>query len=241
MSRLSRARAHLTYANVMATVAVFLALGGVGYAATALPRNSVGPKQLRANAVTSGKVSNRTLKRIDFATKELAALTGKQGAAGAQGATGPQGPKGDAGPPGPTAGRFVSRNNVGTALAASFAKVMDLASLHDEAGDHQITVGFTARITVSGSVEVANMAASANSARCDVQISNGTGPENGYATMHNPGGLSLSTPAVINYAIGLPLSGSVVKPPGTYNIRVYCAAGGMRFDAANLAVTAVAA
>jgi hypothetical protein len=119
---------------------------------------------------------------------------------------------------------------------------MDLASVHDQAGDQQITVDFTARITISGSVQVSNTAATASSARCDVQISNGTGPDNGYLTMHNPAGLLLSTPATDNYAIGLPLSGSVVKAPGTYNIRVYCAAlGAMQLDHANLAVTAVAA
>jgi len=136
----------------------------------------------------------------------------------------------------------VSRNNVFSALSAAFAKVMDLASVHDQAGDQQITLGFTARITISGNVAVANTAATASSARCDVQISDGTGPDNGYATMHNPGGLLLSTPAVSGYTIGLPLSGSVVKPPGTYNIRVYCAAlGTMQLSHANLAVTAVAA
>jgi len=35
-----------SYANVMATVAVFLALGGAAYAATKLPKNSVGTKQI---------------------------------------------------------------------------------------------------------------------------------------------------------------------------------------------------
>jgi hypothetical protein len=58
---LERSRFRLTYANAMATVAVFLALGGVGYAATALPANSVGTKQLKDNAVTGAKVANQTL------------------------------------------------------------------------------------------------------------------------------------------------------------------------------------
>ena len=43
-----RLRTHLSYANVMATIAVFIALGGTSYALTALPRNSVGPKQIRS-------------------------------------------------------------------------------------------------------------------------------------------------------------------------------------------------
>lgn len=43
---------HLTYANVVATLALFIALGGASYAAIALPAHSVGPVQLKANAVT---------------------------------------------------------------------------------------------------------------------------------------------------------------------------------------------
>jgi hypothetical protein len=49
---------HLSYANVMATVAVFLALGGTTYAALNLPANSVGTKQLRKGAVTNAKLAN---------------------------------------------------------------------------------------------------------------------------------------------------------------------------------------
>jgi hypothetical protein len=41
----------LTYANVVATLALFIALGGVSYAAIALPANSVGPRQLQTGAV----------------------------------------------------------------------------------------------------------------------------------------------------------------------------------------------
>jgi hypothetical protein len=49
-------RDRLTYANVMATLAVFIAIGGTGYAAINLPRNSVGAKQLRTHAVTASKI-----------------------------------------------------------------------------------------------------------------------------------------------------------------------------------------
>ncbi len=40
-----------TYASVTATLALFVALGGGAYAATALPANSVGAKQIKKNAV----------------------------------------------------------------------------------------------------------------------------------------------------------------------------------------------
>jgi hypothetical protein len=72
----------LTYANVMATVAVFIARGGVGYAAIKLPKNSVGTKQLKKGAVTPAKISSATAK----------ALSGAQGPAGSPGPQGPAGP-----------------------------------------------------------------------------------------------------------------------------------------------------
>jgi hypothetical protein len=53
-----RLRQRLTYANVMATIAVFIALGGASYAAMRLPKNSVGTKQIKRNAITTAKIKN---------------------------------------------------------------------------------------------------------------------------------------------------------------------------------------
>ncbi len=85
-------RKRLTYANVIATLALFLALGGTSYAVTSLPTNSVGTPQLKKNAVTGDKVKDGSLKSADFAAGTL--LKGDTGATGATGATGPQGPTG---------------------------------------------------------------------------------------------------------------------------------------------------
>jgi hypothetical protein len=50
-------RKHLTYANVIATLALFVALGlSTAYAADQLGKNSVGSKQLKKNAVTAAKL-----------------------------------------------------------------------------------------------------------------------------------------------------------------------------------------
>jgi hypothetical protein len=49
---MNRPRPKLTYANVIATIALFVALGGVAVAA-GLPKNSVGPNQLKRGAVTT--------------------------------------------------------------------------------------------------------------------------------------------------------------------------------------------
>jgi hypothetical protein len=50
-----------TYANVTATLALFVALGGGAYAATALPANSVGSTQLGNNAVVTAKIKNNAV------------------------------------------------------------------------------------------------------------------------------------------------------------------------------------
>jgi hypothetical protein len=62
---ISPIRKKLTYSNVIASLALFAALGGVAVAA-GLPKNSVGPKQLKNGAVTAKKlrreaVGNRKL------------------------------------------------------------------------------------------------------------------------------------------------------------------------------------
>jgi hypothetical protein len=89
---LSWARARLTYANVIATIALFLALGGTGYAALKLPKNSVGPQQLKKNAVTSAKVKAGSLLTSDFKSSQRRGLRGPAGPKGDSGAQGPPGP-----------------------------------------------------------------------------------------------------------------------------------------------------
>lgn len=95
-------RKRLSYANVMSSIAVFLVLGGAAVAAIHLPKNSVGTKQLRKNAVTSAKVKNGSLQQADFAQGVLLqgpkGDPGKRGPKGATGATGPTGPAGQDAP-----------------------------------------------------------------------------------------------------------------------------------------------
>ena len=76
-------KTHLTFSNVVAVMALFLALGGGAYAAMKVKPNSVGTKQIKDNAVTGDKVKDGSLKDSDF------------------GGGLPAGPKGDQGPAGP--------------------------------------------------------------------------------------------------------------------------------------------
>ncbi|MDX6690130.1 MAG: hypothetical protein QOG15_1587 [Solirubrobacteraceae bacterium] len=104
---LARLRAGMTYANVVGTLALFVALGGVSYAAVTLPAHSVGTKELKTGAVTSAKVRNGSLRTKDFRNGRLprgaegsAGADGADGTAGRPGANGAPGPKGEPGAPG---------------------------------------------------------------------------------------------------------------------------------------------
>jgi len=97
---LRRIRSRLTYGNVVATLALFIALGGVSWAAVKLPRNSVGGPQIKANAVTGAKVRNRSLTGADVRDQSLTAVDFRGSTQGAAGATGAAGPAGSSGPTG---------------------------------------------------------------------------------------------------------------------------------------------
>jgi hypothetical protein len=95
-------RRHLSYANVMATLAVFITLGGASYAAaTIVPADSVGTAQLRDGAVTAAKVRNGSLTYNNLSSQARGLLRGPRGAQGVPGPRGLPGPKGDPGNPGP--------------------------------------------------------------------------------------------------------------------------------------------
>ena len=72
-------RERLSYANVIATLALFLALGGVSYAATQLPKNSVGSKQLKKNAVTNAKIKKNAVTNAKLAKNAVTGAKVKVG------------------------------------------------------------------------------------------------------------------------------------------------------------------
>src|SRR4051812_35814909 len=58
---LARLRPRLSFANVTSLLALFVALGGTGYAAVTLPRNSVGSAQIRSHAVGSSELKTNAI------------------------------------------------------------------------------------------------------------------------------------------------------------------------------------
>lgn len=118
-----------SYANVTATLALIIALGGTSYAAIVLPANSVGSRQLkahavtgsklRANAVTSGTVRNGSLRAKDFKAGQL--------------------PAGPAGPVGPAGATNIVRRRVPSPPVAAGA--LGALSLACNPGERAITAG----------------------------------------------------------------------------------------------------
>lgn len=73
---MGRVRDKLTYANVIATLALFIAIGGASaFAASHLGKNSVGSKQLKNNAITTAKIKNEA---VTGAKVKKGTLTGTQ-------------------------------------------------------------------------------------------------------------------------------------------------------------------
>lgn len=57
--------------NLVAYIALFVALGGTSYAAVSLPAGSVGTKQLRNAAVTNKKLANGSITPAKFSSKQI--------------------------------------------------------------------------------------------------------------------------------------------------------------------------
>jgi hypothetical protein len=73
MLRITRRGVRHLRRNAVAYTALTIALGGTSYAATELPRNSVGGSQIRADAVRSSDVKDGALRLRDFRAGELPA------------------------------------------------------------------------------------------------------------------------------------------------------------------------
>lgn len=103
-------------ALAISLIALFVALGGTGYAALKLPMNSVGTKQIKKNAVTSPKVRNGSLLAADFKSGQL--------------------PAGPAGPPGPagTAVSYAHINSDGTVDTANSMGLTNANVSHPASG-----------------------------------------------------------------------------------------------------------
>ena len=134
-----------SYANVTATLALIVALGGTSYAAIKLPRNSV----------TSATVKDRSLLKKDFRPGQLPA--------GKRGPQGPAGPAGSAGGGGGSAAIVNRADGVDALVPGSGDQTIQ--SMNLPGGNWAVTVKFIAenggaatggflncRLTIGGAV-----------------------------------------------------------------------------------------
>jgi hypothetical protein len=104
---ITRIRGRLSYANVVATLALFVALGGASYAALRVTGDNVVDSSLtgrdiRRASLGTTDIRDRSLLERDFRPGQLPA-----GPPGPQGDPGPQGPPGEPGPSGSPNGAAV--------------------------------------------------------------------------------------------------------------------------------------
>jgi hypothetical protein len=155
-------RPKLSYANVTATLAVFLSLGGVSYAAVEIPRNSVGTPQLRDGAVDSAKIKDGALQYEDFGFGETpAGLEGPRGPKGVRGARGPKGAKGATGAAGAAGAPGATDVRVRTATSAITAQNIPATAVAQcQTGERAVGGG----VTVSNGLNIVRVVSSAPTA-----------------------------------------------------------------------------
>jgi hypothetical protein len=108
-------RVRLTYANITATIALFVALGGSAYAAISITGrdvrdHSLSGRDVAPNSIGSAEITNGSVRGIDIRNGTIAAgdlarplrQDLRAGGSSPRGATGPIGPTGAAGPLGET-------------------------------------------------------------------------------------------------------------------------------------------
>lgn len=143
----------MTYGNVTATLAVFLALGGTSYAVTQLPRDSVGATQIRRGAIGSSELRRNAVSSTAIRNRSVALEDISRGArASLRGAKGDAGPRGNAGPPGVTYRAVV---NSGGGLVRGNA-----TTSNHQGGSGRYAIGFP--IDVSGCVATATLSDARN-------------------------------------------------------------------------------
>ena len=218
---------------VVACIALAVALGGTSYAAIVLPRNSVGNKQLRASAVTAGKVRNGSLQAKDFGPGQLP-----------RGPRGAQGPKGDSAPTVAVAQTaFASRDPVqgpGGSSPTGFpigTTPTDLLTLDVAAGGSGylassgvITAPGPSRLVANAQAVIVNGAATNSDASCRLALSGSE--ERAIGTYVNVL-IGPSTYVAHNVSAGTDV------PAGTYNVKLQCYGPSLTFHRGNLIATLV--
>ncbi len=197
MYRLNR---HPSPATVISIIALFVSLGGTGYAAIKLPANSVNSKQIKnksiksadlaKNAVTGDKVKDGSLSGADLAAGVLPAISSQ------------------------AVSTFAYETDVtNPAVGTGYTELINLT---EGTNGGQLVMPFDGRITVNASIHLADSTPSASdSAGCLLEL----GSNGAFTAIAAPNAVSF------NHVLQdgpLSLSGGADKPAGTYDVRVRC-------------------
>lgn len=140
-------------ALIVAIAALVVAGTGTTYAVAVAP-NSVGTAQLKANAVTTAKVKDGTLRVSDFRAADRSSLRGPAGAAGAAGTPGETGAQGVPGQAGPSEAQVGFREG---ALGVPFASAPQIVV--PQAGTYLLMVTAMANATIGGGLVTCSLKA----------------------------------------------------------------------------------
>jgi hypothetical protein len=135
---LAKLRSCLTYSNVMATVAVFVALGGTSYA---IATGSIGSREIKNNSVASKDLRNNGVRGRDVRNGSLLAADFKAGQL-------PAGERGLQGVPGQDATKlFAYIRDPGLASNAMVEYGSGVTGITDPVGDNAYSVNFNRSVT----------------------------------------------------------------------------------------------
>ena len=216
-------------ALIVSCAALAVALGGTGYAITALPKNSVGTAQIKNSAVTGAKIKAGSVEASDLAAGVFAKATGPAGATGPSGIT----------------GTAVVNTMAPVTVAAAWTTLMSLgpaAQVADRRSTGPITVNTASKLVINATVVLSNSGAATGgfgNAPGDVlcalaldgtQLGLGTGTD----------AITVATQLPLGFTT-IPLSTIVPVATGTHDVSVVCNnVGGtaVTFSTGSIAVTA---
>jgi hypothetical protein len=220
MSKLQRQ--YLSPAMVVALIALFFAVGGVGYAQK-LVHLVINGSQIKKGSIGLDRLSPTAQRAL----KGRKGDPGIQGTPGANGIQGTPGGKGDQGVPGPTASGYAQNQNAGA--STSGGTYVAAVALSGTGGSGPLTVAFNARLHIQGVVSVTmNNYAAAGDFRittCKPQVAaigsafSDVGPSTFLDLIQSDiqGGNAESTLSVV---------GELDVTPGTYDARIVCRGDG---------------
>jgi hypothetical protein len=216
---------HLTYANVIASLALFLAITTGSYAAVQLGKGVVKTSNIANNAVTSAKVRDGSLLKADFKVGQLPTSA----SAGPKGDPGPTGPKGDPGAtgakgdPGPAGAGTLAATGYGTAQPAmnpAFACVAGASVTINAPSAGTVVVSGLAQINIDHTTATADLVTGVVDETAGDCF---TGHGADQSVVRIPAAL----PTDANYRAPMPLHGSFAVTAGqhTYTLDYYSSVG----------------